>query len=148
MPARADLWVFLVISSSIDAGNGRKYRTVRNVAQSRLPCTPTSQDAVPSSQLSLALFHRTERFEFRAADFPELEVWKRSSGPSLNLCDYFGYGISYRNFCLLGVFLEVQSVKSTIAHAELAHTLNTPKLSPIAKKLLVTIARTAKRPLS
>jgi len=146
MPARADVWVFLVISSSIDAGNGRKYRTLRNVAQSRLPCTPISEDAVPSSQLALS--HRTERFEFRAADFPELEVWKRSSGPSPNLCDYFGYGISYRNFCLLGVFLEVQSVKSTIAHAELAHTLNTPKLGPIAKKLLVTIARTAKRPLS
>jgi hypothetical protein len=98
------------------------------------------------SPTQLALSHRSERFEFRAADFPELEVWKRPSGPSLNLCDYFRYGISYRNFCLLGVFLEVQGVKSTMAHAELAHTVNTPKLGPIAKKLL-TILRNAKRPL-
>ena len=93
------------------------------------------------SPAQLALSHRTERFEFRAADFPELEVWKRSSGPSLNLCDYFRYGISYSHFCLLGIILEVQSVKSPVTRAELAHTLYTPKLSLIAEKLPVTFCK-------
>ena len=60
---------------------------------------------------------------------------------SLNVCEYFRYGVSYRNFCLLGIFFEVQSVKSPRARGELAHTMNTPELSRIAKKVLVTIPR-------
>jgi hypothetical protein len=76
-----------------------------------------------------------------------LEVKKRSSRSGLNVCEYFRYGVSNSNFCLLGIIFEVQSVKSPVARAELAHTLNTPELSRIAKKVLVTILRRS-RPIS
>jgi hypothetical protein len=77
----------------------------------------------------------TERFEFRSADFPKLKIQKGPAGLRLDIREYFRYGISYRNFCLLGIIFEVQSVKPPLTRAELAHTLYTLELSMIAKKL-------------
>src|ERR1700730_223640 len=92
-------------------------------------------------QPASALFQGTEGFEFRPADFPKLKIQKRSASLCLNVPEDFRYGISYRNFCLLGIIFEVQSVKPPMTRAELAHTLYTPELSLIAKKLPVTILR-------
>jgi hypothetical protein len=90
-------------------------------------------------QPASALSQGTEGFEFRPADFPKLKIQKGPASLCLNVPECFRYGISYRNFCLLGIIFEVQSVKSGVMRAELAHTLNTLKLSLIAKKLPVTI---------
>jgi len=92
-------------------------------------------------QPASALFQGTEGFEFRPADFPKLKIQKGAASLCLNVPEYFRYGISDRNFCLLGIILKVQSVKPPMTRAELAHTLYTPELSLIAKKLPVTILR-------